>query len=115
MPVRIQRRRIKGWRMPANTVCVSRPSRWGNRYKPGVSKMRPQGLGYQKEGRYFITPKTTQEAVAAFREDLARMAKRDPDGFEKTYLAPLRGKNLACWCGENDPCHGDPWLEIANK
>lgn len=26
----------------------------------------------------------------------------------------LRGKNLACWCGLGEPCHGDPLLELAN-
>jgi hypothetical protein len=29
-------------------------------------------------------------------------------------LPALRGKNLACWCGPRDPCHGDVLLEIAN-
>jgi hypothetical protein len=30
MPKRIQRKRIKGWRMPENAVYVGRPTRWGN-------------------------------------------------------------------------------------
>ncbi len=29
-PQRIQRRRVKGWRMPANTVYVGHPTHWGN-------------------------------------------------------------------------------------
>ncbi len=29
-PRRIQRRRTKGWRLPPNTVCVSRPGRFAN-------------------------------------------------------------------------------------
>lgn len=29
-PVRVQRSRSKGWRLPPNTVIVSRPSTWGN-------------------------------------------------------------------------------------
>ena len=28
-PVRVQRKRVKGWRMPENTVSVTRPGRWG--------------------------------------------------------------------------------------
>src|SRR3972149_2913182 len=32
MPRRIQRKRTKGWRMPANTVYVGRPTKWGNPY-----------------------------------------------------------------------------------
>ena len=27
----------------------------------------------------------------------------------------LRGKNLACWCPLDQPCHADVLLEIANK
>ena len=30
MPIRIQRRRTRGWKMPPNTVYVGRPTRWGN-------------------------------------------------------------------------------------
>jgi hypothetical protein len=26
----------------------------------------------------------------------------------------LRGKDLACWCALDEPCHGDVLLEIAN-
>lgn len=26
----------------------------------------------------------------------------------------LAGKNLACWCPEDQPCHGDTLLKIAN-
>jgi hypothetical protein len=29
-PVRIQRKRTKGWKMPPNTVSVTRPGKWGN-------------------------------------------------------------------------------------
>jgi hypothetical protein len=29
-PYRLQRRRAKGWRMPPNTISVTRPGRWGN-------------------------------------------------------------------------------------
>ena len=31
-PIRVQRKRTKGWRMPANTVYVGRKTIWGNRY-----------------------------------------------------------------------------------
>jgi len=34
-PVRVQRKRTKGWRMPENTVSVTRPGRWGNPFKVG--------------------------------------------------------------------------------
>ena len=27
----------------------------------------------------------------------------------------LRGKNLACWCPLDQPCHADVLLDIANE
>jgi hypothetical protein len=30
-------------------------------------------------------------------------------------MADLRGKNLACWCPLDQPCHADVLLEIANR
>lgn len=30
-------------------------------------------------------------------------------------LPELRGKNLACWCALDQPCHADVLLELANR
>jgi hypothetical protein len=30
-------------------------------------------------------------------------------------IAALRGKNLACWCALDAPCHADVLLELANR
>ena len=35
MPKRIQRKRTKGWRMPADAIYVGRPTKWGNPDKIG--------------------------------------------------------------------------------
>jgi hypothetical protein len=34
-PIRIQRKRTKGWKMPENTVYVGRGSKWGNPFSIG--------------------------------------------------------------------------------
>lgn len=34
--------------------------------------------------------------------------------FRKTVKLELRGKDLACWCPLDGPCHADVLLEIAN-
>jgi len=37
------------------------------------------------------------------------------DAFnERDVRACLRGKNLACWCALDQPCHADVLLEMAN-
>ena len=96
-PVRIQRKRTKGWRMPENTVYVGRGSKWGNpwRVEDGMS---PKGAVW----RY-------RDAVTGY---LRTLAPHLP--YPKDIRAELAGKNLACWCKEGDPCHADVLLEIAN-
>lgn len=34
---------------------------------------------------------------------------------ERPDLAALRGKDLACWCPLDQPCHADVLLELANR
>lgn len=103
-PYRIQRRRTKGWRMPPNTVYVGRGSKWGNPWRVGNGN-------------------TPAIAVGGFRKAIERGGYlRDPD--DSTWHAmptpeqirtELRGKNLACWCPLDQPCHADVLLELANR
>lgn len=86
-PVRVQLSRAKGWRMPENTIRVSRPSPFGN---------------YAGSTR------------ADFERDLADMSNADR-AFYMDRTAELRGKNLACWCALSAPCHADVLLELANR
>lgn len=95
IPKRIQRRRMKGWRMPANTVSVTRPGRYGNPYRVGVD-------GDQSE------------CVDKFRADLEHTLRFDPS-LLADHLESLRGKDLACFCALDTPCHGDVWLDLANR
>ena len=104
-PQRIQRRRVKGWKMPPNTISVCRPGRWGNPLRVGMY------VGY-----------TRADAV----KDYVRWLKREPvvRSYEGVFGKPpttreirkeLRGKNLACFCPIGEPCHGNILLRIANK
>ena len=92
-PKRIQRKRTKGWRMPENAVYVGRPTKWGNPY-------------LISDGH------TRQEAVDLYRgywqSELALCSDNYAD------LEFLRGKDLACWCPLDQPCHADVLLELAN-
>jgi hypothetical protein len=90
-PCRVQLSRSKGWRMPENTVKVDRTTRFGNPFR-------------LDEGH--------AASVAAFRTWLRSTAagKALADAARET----LRGRNLACWCPLEGPCHADVLLEIAN-
>ncbi len=89
-PVRVRLSRKKGWRKPPNTVVVCRPSKWGNPYPISTECSREQ-------------------AVALFEKNV--MCK----GLEGLIRAELRGRNLACWCALDVPCHADVLLRIANS
>src|SRR5436309_12708513 len=98
MPKRIQLSRKGGWRLPPNTVVVSRPTKWGNPFRPG-SYAGP------------VKVVDAAHAVACFRASLLF------GGLGVTIEAvrrELRGKNLAWWCAPRSPCHADVLLEEAN-
>jgi hypothetical protein len=99
-PKRIQLSRRKGWRMPPNTVSVARPGRWGNDFRVGEPAEYYTG---------HTRPLTQAEAVEQFRIHAEAHQSVYPD-----YYADLRGKNLACWCPLDKPCHADVLLELAN-
>tara|TARA_B100001939_G_scaffold64869_1_gene53753 strand:- start:412 stop:684 length:273 start_codon:yes stop_codon:yes gene_type:complete len=87
MPDRIQRKRTKGWQMPANAIYVGRPTRWGNPY----------------------ADQDNAELVRLFRENCLT-----PE-FICSVRSELKGKDLACWCPLDQPCHADVLLKIANE
>ena len=98
MPCRIQLSRAKGWRMPPDTVKVDRTTVWGNRWKIGTNSNH---LGRQVA--------SNADAVECFRA-----CAFVEDHMKAWVRENLRGKNLACWCALDQPCHADVLLEIAN-
>lgn len=97
---RVQLSRKKGWKMPPNTVSVSRPGHWGNCYKIGM----PAPSWMRKE-----TLETAEDVVRAYKHMCLTMP-----GKVMEIRTFLRGKNLACWCKPGTPCHADTLLELAN-
>ena len=105
-PKRIKLSRAKGWRMPPNTVKVDRSTKWGNPFIVGVAG-------------------TTKECVDMFRWLMAThfcltcktsvVLQRKSNQYIGKNIKKLRGKNLACWCALDKPCHADVLLEIANR
>ena len=101
-PIRIQRKRTNGWRMPENTVSVARPP-FGNPFRVGAGPLA---------GTIDSVPIDCPDAATAvsrFREYLRKYRS-----VELAARIKLRGKNLACFCPLEQPCHADVLLEIAN-
>ena len=102
----IQRRRVKGYKLPPNTRCVNRGTKWGNPFVVGRDGTRDECIRLFEllcNGLYCVTTK------ASFKdqERLLNAVKND--------LHEIRGLNLACFCEVGDPCHRDILLKIANK
>ena len=117
-PVRLQLSRAKGFNLQAHSrainglaaVRVARPGGWGNPFKVGETNKRLPGEDYAR----FV--KHAAHAVSLHRQWLTYFVDNDFPGCAETRraLQDLRGKNLACWCGDG-PCHADTLLELANK
>ncbi|MGE0825239.1 MAG: DUF4326 domain-containing protein [Candidatus Binatia bacterium] len=89
-PRRIQLKSKKDWKMPANTMSVANPAKWANHY------------AWWARGGYAAAAEMFRDYIMR-RPRLIEAAKHE-----------LRGKNLACWCPLNKPCHADVLLALAN-
>lgn len=109
MPERIHQQRLRGWRMPANTRSVARPSKWGNPWRAEVVP----GLGWAcVDTRNDLTIQARDQADA---HDLAVAHYRQwVQPHADTIRRDLAGMNLVCWCRPGLPCHADVLLELAN-
>lgn len=105
-PQRIKISRQKGWRMPPDTVKVDRTTKFGNPFRS--DEWTPE-----------IAASGARTAAEAFRLWLTghpALARINPNRRVTVIAAikELRGKNLACWCPLDQPCHADVLLELAN-
>ncbi len=97
---RIQRKRTKGWRIPEGAIYVGRPGRWGN----------PFGRGHQRSRRQAVNDYSDWLAGNLFQHFEQERRQWILDNIED-----LRGKDPACWCPLDEPCHVDVLIELANQ
>lgn len=115
MANRIQLRRTKGWRKPADAIVVARPSRWGNPFR--VDPERPEQVVDQHGNAWSVGVGNDWRELAV---DLFRTFTHpaSTSGFDyplySEIYTELRGHDLACWCPLDAPCHADDLLEIPN-
>ncbi len=105
--------------MPPNTVKVARPGLYGNPFRIGGHFMvgDPFGGGAFRmawcESFAPDPPKFTQIADAEMAVEFFK--RLCATGHYDSRLPALRGKNLACWCALDQPCHADVLLALANR
>jgi len=117
VPSRIQRKRTLGWRMPEGALYVGRPTRWANPFKVERTDAasRHYGEWFVGDGMGVMFWATREEAagcaVRAYRSELVRgvLPVSTADAHRH-----LRGRDLACWCPLDQPCHADLLLAVAN-
>ena len=106
-PKRVQLKREKGWRMPADAVKVDRTTKFGNPFS---------AYGAENSVQYFriwITGELTDgEIREKFPEIIAHHLITRRKAIQNS-LSELSGRDLACWCSEGAPCHADVLLELA--
>ena len=113
MPKRIQLSRRRDWRLPPRAVKVDRATRWGNPYRINervdAKQVKRWGWNFSPMGMKCVC-QSSAEAVARFRHVLLW------DGAIHDFIRnELGGRDLACWCAPDQPCHADVLIEIANS
>jgi len=143
-PKRIQMSRQKPWRADhPDAVIVARPSKWGNPFKLGSRSglarepaIENPDKAWEYEGRISasgtrhdyhhpdgtvtvvnVRAMTLEETIECYRAYMTGGVW--PLDWKRGSLieeirAELTGKDLACWCPVDQPCHADVLLEIAN-
>lgn len=108
---RIQRKRIRGWRMPPNTVYVGRPGKWGNPFKwqDADADVIPKNIAKECAKESFETWLTRPGVIM----DIEHLEPRRQWILDNIH--ELAGKDLACWCRVGECCHADVLLELARQ
>jgi hypothetical protein len=118
-PVRLQRRRKKGFKLVSPNglpvLYVGRGSRWGNPYIVGV-----HGDAKEVVEKYRLLIEHIFDGltgvnipVMQYQLDYCVGAGQAPILRTETIFS-LRGYNLSCWCPLDKPCHADVLLDAAN-
>ena len=122
---RIQRKRIKGWRKPSNTIYVGRGSKWGNPFMHGKNENNEDeicikihdddGWTLFMMGDFNSMLDTYERLIKGekdrlFNEDYTYWFKK----FQQLNPSELWGKDLMCWCALDEKCHADILLRLAN-
>lgn len=123
MPNRVQMSRQRPWRAehPDAVIC-DRTTDLGNPYL--IERVEcedgQRGKCWQvrrRDARAFQHFDTKRDAAACAVEQFGFYVENSimPDALSIRAAIPgLRGRDLACWCGPDDPCHVDAILAFAN-
>jgi hypothetical protein len=125
-PVRIQRRRTRGYDMQAvsratnglSCISVTRPGRWGNPYDVAVYGRQLSMALFRNTAQGIWDPSPLMHVDdslcdAAYEAHHAFLKRLGGQPLE-IIVAELGGRNLACYCDLSVACHSEILLEYAN-
>ncbi|WP_382307315.1 DUF4326 domain-containing protein [Herbiconiux sp. UC225_62] len=110
------------WRLEnPDAIIVARPSRWGNPIL--LSDVGGQYPSLDERGIATLVVRDFEVLARRGRLSFPNWrflgGERGPVAWVYPSVEEIRetlaGHDLACWCGLDMPCHGDPLLEIANS
>jgi hypothetical protein len=109
-PRRVMRSRKKGVKLPENAIYVGRPTVFGNPFMVA----RFGHLSAVNLHRRWLTIGISAlrlEAIDFCPAEIDTINRFRIDALAK--MPRLRGRDLACWCSLNGPCHADTLMELA--
>lgn len=120
-PKRIQMSRQHAWRADnPDAVIVARPSRWGNPFPVAEYGLNLALELYRQALGGGWSPSLLDQSEPDEYWDLVysrtKEFRRRLGGGDVKWFAryELGGRDLACWCPLDQPCHADVLLELAN-
>lgn len=99
-----------GDRAGRHAAAVALYRLWLTGKLPRLPKPKPGGDIEFDSGRRV----SAHEHVMGFGAAVASLCEMPTIPDERPDLQTLRGKNLACFCKPDEPCHADVLLELAN-
>ena len=127
-PAGIQLSRRSGWRLrkvSPNAVNVARPTIWGNPWKTDqffligldgeyTAFLTSEGAALAAVERYekWLLTGHFMERFVISDDHLSAIDERRSEMIDR--LSQLRGRDLACWCGLDSPCHRNVLITLAN-
>lgn len=99
-PLRIQRKRTKGFSLPPDSVCVTRPGRFGNPFTSAAS---------------FTAWLESGEIASDLLKPITSAELKERRQWILANVHTLRGKLVACFCWLDAACHADELARLANK
>lgn len=125
-PKRVQMSRQRPWRADhPDAVIVARPTKWGNPFRPhrrswthvGGRLVAEEWIVLDDNGVDYPLWINSRAGAIARSVELFAWDLTTPIASLITVdevRAELAGRDLACWCPLDQPCHADVLLEIAN-